>query len=139
MDYLTLNDLGLAKSVALAALLVYGVSTLRAIKLIPRKRALPLPPGPPGLPIIGNILDVPREEFWWKYKEWSDQYGPCSLALLPFVLDPASDLTNSRLRCDLSESLRPRRYRPQLPRRLQGTLGETLIDLFIEARHADVE
>ncbi|KAJ7454128.1 cytochrome P450 [Mycena latifolia] len=28
------------------------------------KKRLPLPPGPPGLPIVGNVLDVPQERIW---------------------------------------------------------------------------
>ncbi|PKX94818.1 cytochrome P450 [Aspergillus novofumigatus IBT 16806] len=37
---------------------------------------LPLPPGPPGLPVIGNLLQAPKEAPWKKYKEWSNKYGP---------------------------------------------------------------
>ncbi|KAJ5583990.1 uncharacterized protein N7459_003790 [Penicillium hispanicum] len=37
---------------------------------------LPLPPGPPGLPVIGNLLQAPKGNPWEKYKEWSDKYGP---------------------------------------------------------------
>ncbi|GAA5997441.1 cytochrome P450 [Rhodotorula paludigena] len=36
----------------------------------------PLPPGPPPLPIIGNLLDVPKSRPWVKFAEWTEQYGP---------------------------------------------------------------
>ncbi|KAJ7448970.1 cytochrome P450 [Mycena latifolia] len=35
---------------------------------------LPLPPGPPKLPLIGNLLDVPANLQWEKYAEWSKEY-----------------------------------------------------------------
>lgn len=36
---------------------------------------LPLPRGPPGWPIIGNVLDMPSEQEWFKFTEWRDTYG----------------------------------------------------------------
>ncbi|KAH7884307.1 cytochrome P450 [Phlebopus sp. FC_14] len=34
-----------------------------------------LPPGPPPLPILGNVLDIPSSEPWVAYKEWTGKYG----------------------------------------------------------------
>lgn len=39
------------------------------------KQSTRLPPGPPGLPWLGNLFDIPSEREWVKYKEWSEQYG----------------------------------------------------------------
>ncbi|KAI0336743.1 CyP450 monooxygenase [Cubamyces sp. BRFM 1775] len=35
----------------------------------------PLPPGPPGLPILGNLLDVPTANVEEKYRELNDKFG----------------------------------------------------------------
>ena len=35
----------------------------------------PLPPGPRPLPIIGNILNIPKVRPWLGYSELSKKYG----------------------------------------------------------------
>lgn len=35
----------------------------------------PLPPGPKGLPIIGNVLDMPKSFEWVTFIEWSRKWG----------------------------------------------------------------
>ncbi|KAF9494310.1 cytochrome P450 [Pleurotus eryngii] len=34
---------------------------------------LPLPPGPKGYPIVGNLLDLPSKQQWVKFLEWSKE------------------------------------------------------------------
>jgi hypothetical protein len=37
--------------------------------------SLPLPPGPKPLPVIGNLLDMPKEKDWVTYRYWNERYG----------------------------------------------------------------
>lgn len=34
-----------------------------------------LPPGPKGLPILGNLFDIPRERSWLTYADWASTLG----------------------------------------------------------------
>ncbi|GLB39728.1 putative cytochrome p450 [Lyophyllum shimeji] len=54
----------------------------------PRKGPL-LPPGPKGLPLIGNVLDMPSEQQWLTFAKWGEQWGDiCSVTVLgqPFII-----------------------------------------------------
>ncbi|KAI0731161.1 cytochrome P450 [Earliella scabrosa] len=53
-----------------ATLLVAGV----LLTCITLKRA-PMPPGPPGLPLIGNLLDMTTHEQWRRAVQWGKTYG----------------------------------------------------------------
>ena len=37
--------------------------------------SLPLPPGPKGYPLIGNLFDIPIHKPWLVYDEWCKTYG----------------------------------------------------------------
>ncbi|KAI0288266.1 cytochrome P450 [Russula brevipes] len=60
----------LSTTVALVLILVL-VSLRWALK----RTRLPLPPGPKGYPLIGNLLDVPKAKFAETYTEWAHKYG----------------------------------------------------------------
>lgn len=38
-------------------------------------KSLPFPPGPKPLPIIGNVLDLPKSHEWLQVAEWGKIYG----------------------------------------------------------------
>jgi hypothetical protein len=40
-----------------------------------RRRGLPYPPGPRPLPLIGNLLDIPKEFSWLSYSQLSKKHG----------------------------------------------------------------
>ncbi|KAJ7756749.1 hypothetical protein DFH07DRAFT_470877 [Mycena maculata] len=40
-----------------------------------RKPRHPFPPGPRGVPLIGNLIDMPLSNPWEKFSKWSGLYG----------------------------------------------------------------
>ncbi|THU82316.1 hypothetical protein K435DRAFT_808390 [Dendrothele bispora CBS 962.96] len=45
------------------------------------RRRQPTPPGPPGLPLLGNFLDLPKKEAWKTYIEWGKKYNSDFLSM----------------------------------------------------------
>ena len=58
-----------------AAVLLSFLVTFRATHRYRNRRGLRYPPGPPGWPVLGNILDIPRSSPWLGYVEYSKKYG----------------------------------------------------------------
>ncbi len=51
------------------------LTAVRAIRDHQRRGGLPYPPGPRPLPILGNILDIPKKFSWLAYSKLSKKYG----------------------------------------------------------------
>ena len=52
---------------------------------IRRRKGIPLPPGPRGLPFLGNLLDMPKDRWALNFVEWGKRYGSSSDCATPFV------------------------------------------------------
>ncbi|TFK23816.1 O-methylsterigmatocystin oxidoreductase [Coprinopsis marcescibilis] len=50
------------------------------------KRRLPVPPGPTGLPVVGNLLQIPQAVPWIVYNDWAKRYGQYTPQYLHLVL-----------------------------------------------------
>ena len=55
--------------------LVSSLAAFLAIRGYQRRQSLQYPPGPQPLPLIGNLLDIPKEFSWLTYTELSKKYG----------------------------------------------------------------
>ena len=75
----TLGLLGIYPHYFLAALFLTVVS-FRQLKKGSEgnPNGLPLPPGPKGYPLIGNLFDVPKDKPWVVYDKWRKTYGKIS-------------------------------------------------------------
>lgn len=68
-----------SKMAALLSSVALVIACLAWFNFIRRRSSgasrLPPPPGPKGLPILGNIFQVPTKREWLRYSEWFDKYG----------------------------------------------------------------
>jgi hypothetical protein len=62
-----------------AALLSFLIA-FRPIHRYQRRKRFPYPPGPPGWPLIGNLLDIPPSFPWLVFTEYSKKYGIATLS-----------------------------------------------------------
>lgn len=60
----------------------FGIAVIYGVLyyLLGKRHKLPLPPGPKGIPILGNIRDMPKLEDreWLHWVKHKDKYGPIS-------------------------------------------------------------
>ncbi|KAJ7649001.1 cytochrome P450 [Mycena polygramma] len=94
--------------------LIIGISivaVLVGIRSFRKKHATP--PGPPGLPLIGNMLDLPKRESWQVYLDWSKTYNSDLLTMkVPgahfFILNSAKVMQDLLVKRPNIYSNRPR-------------------------------
>lgn len=95
--------MALSSSPSVLLLIAGAVAFVVHRLLLTAKHKYPLPPGPKGLPILGNIQDLPKGDIlechhWLKHK---DLYGPISSITVlgqTFVILNDSDITLEMLR-----------------------------------------
>ncbi|KAA1474623.1 cytochrome P450 [Dentipellis sp. KUC8613] len=56
-----------------AGLIVVFLALVR--RLLKPRGSAPLPPGPKGYPVIGNLLDMPQSKEWLVFASWAEKYG----------------------------------------------------------------
>ncbi|KAF9222063.1 cytochrome P450 [Gyrodon lividus] len=49
-------------------------------QVMSKKNPAPFPPGPKGLPFIGNLADMPSVKPWLTFTEWGQKYGKCVMS-----------------------------------------------------------
>lgn len=57
------------------AILIIVVILYRRHSLV-GQRPKDYPPGPPTLPIIGNLHQIPSEKKYLQFQQWAQEYGP---------------------------------------------------------------
>ena len=93
----TIDLLGIYPYYKLAALF-FSVITILFRQLTRKKgrdgnpNGLPLPPGPKGYPLIGNLFDMPVHKPWLVYDEWRKTYGKT------FIINGLSPRTTGHFR-----------------------------------------
>jgi hypothetical protein len=99
-----------------------------------RRAGLSYPPGPPSWPVIGNILDFPKETPWTAYTDMSKKYGRHNQSRA-HGFAPAE--ANVPRRCHLSSCLFSGHHRVVFIIIDEGPPGEARPNLFRKASLAN--
>ena len=56
-------------------ILVFIYLSKKSSEFAARSQGRPLPPGPPGIPVLGNLFDLPKSSPWLGYRDICQKYG----------------------------------------------------------------
>ena len=65
----------MATSTTWLGLSLAGIAVYCVHRSFLKRNPAPLPPGPKPLPVLGNLFDLPIENPWVTYAEWSKSFG----------------------------------------------------------------
>lgn len=70
-----------------AALAILATLAVQFLRYVIKSRGLRqrMPPGPPGLPILGNALQL-EKQLWIQFARWKELYGIPLVNLLKYLL-----------------------------------------------------
>lgn len=72
---LSMHPFTLLNSMPWVVAILVGVAILVAQLRTAKPKPAPFPPGPSGLPVLGNIFDFTTKELWIRVAEWAERYG----------------------------------------------------------------
>lgn len=62
-------------------IVAFAILCIVWLKQMFNRPRLPLPPGPKGLPVIGNLLDLANEKVYVKARDWAREFGDDVISL----------------------------------------------------------
>jgi hypothetical protein len=78
MDSLPLNSPAILLAVSFVGLTVWLYNIF-----VKKPNPAPFPPGPKGLPLLGNIADLPTSQPWDTFSKWGEIYGKFYSSTVP--------------------------------------------------------
>lgn len=114
----TMYDLTTVGTLALGCIVV----AYTAKRAFASRTSYPLPPGPPGLPWVGNVIGIDAGAPWKTYAEWAQTYG--GLQHVQFYI-----IYSTRYPCRrycLFSSVRKGYHHHQLGKDCKGLAGESI-------------
>lgn len=85
-DTSLLRSITMASTISVVTAGALGLVSLYLVRWLVAKPSLPLPPGPPALPLIGNAHQLPKTLAWKQFAAWGKQYGPIYHLSVPIGL-----------------------------------------------------
>lgn len=70
----------MAGLITILDVIALALTGLVIIRLYARNASTPLPPGPKGWPLLGNLLEIPTAKEWFAFAALGEKWGKVTLA-----------------------------------------------------------